>query len=170
VHIQKTKGYIMKKFQAWPPIKSEVSYCRQERSARQEILQSGHPKKKAYRGNGVPENMQTVSKEIMNLIHASYWMRNDPLPHLRRYFPDLKWEFISPKGEDGILEAIKSADYVWPDEHTGDFSTGMIVASRKKMLGVQRFRYCFAPDGPDEFDITVPSSMRKKMGITFITP
>jgi len=95
-------------------------------------------------GEYVFYNLGQVMEEIQLLLDAEYLFDWNPLVHLRKYFPDFKWQSHARPTEK-YREIICGADYIWRSGGRG-FGSG----SRKYITATERGvaehrRICFSP-------------------------
>jgi hypothetical protein len=99
-------------------------------------------------GDGWEETLGTTLQDICKYIEGCLEFSNNPLTHLRRYFPDFDWAFHRPETEKEVAKIIKNVDYALP-ESTGfsDWSMGIFTATHKKCRARKKICFCTVTTG-----------------------
>lgn len=110
--------------------KLKLEERRDYRKARTIILKSNDPFMWVEEGGAETELWETM-EGIYQYIKASLYMDDNPLRHLRKYFPDFEWKFYKMAGLEELAPIIAKADYIW-NTHDDIFgSEGIVTATEK---------------------------------------
>ena len=111
-----------------------------ERKARTMVLKSDDPFILVEVG-GIEDELWQVMEDIYQYIKHVFNMNDNPLRHLRKCFPDFKWEFHKVAGLEKLAPIIANADYIWSTYEDIFFSEGIITAIETGRSNPRAFLY-----------------------------
>ena len=96
-----------------------------------------------------------VADYIHHFLVASYETGSNPVPHLRKIFPDLEWryKYLSENGteesdERELYKIVIDSDFIWHAFDTRGACRDFIVARRRKIIKESPWKFYY----PDTFD------------------
>jgi len=114
------------------------------REVRNEVLNSSDPYKIIYRKKeGHEESLFSTMTDIAEMIEHDFDLDQNPLSHLRRYFPGYEWKLINPKRPTILLTYISLCDYAWLMSSSWDWSMGVVIADK---CGTMPKGFCLCPN------------------------
>ncbi len=89
---------------------------------------------------GMEMSLGVAMDDISEYIDACFRINENPLRHLRRYFPGFAWKFHEDVYEEKLASILKAVDYVWV---TGLFSVGEGFVTATQIQGEKLRVLCF---------------------------
>jgi hypothetical protein len=80
---------------------------------------------------GAETELCETMEGIYQYIQSVLYMDDNPLRHLRKYFPDFVWKFHKIENLEKLAPIIAEADYIWSSHDYIFFSEGIVIARRK---------------------------------------
>lgn len=127
-------------------VKKDPSY-----KARNAVLDLVDPMGVVEIDGGFEETLGTTLQDICDYIEQCLQFSDNPLIHLRRYFPNYLWSFHKPETKEEVAKIVSVVDYALPDS-TGftDWSMGVFTATHKNCLFRKKICFCTVSDhGPN---------------------
>lgn len=90
------------------------------------------------------DTMEDIYQYIQRVLH----MDDNPLRHLRKYFPDFEWKFYKIEKLEKLAPVIAKADYIWSSHDYLFFSEGIVVATQRRRATPRVLLY--RPDASDD--------------------
>lgn len=104
--------------------------------------------------------LKSLLKNIDDFINGSYELESNPLPHLRKCFPDFVWRFKKPKDIGEVISIVMRHDYTFA---VRDCEEGLVTAlDISNSPGVRRVYYT------DEDHLTFPEVLESVDVITVL--
>lgn len=88
--------------------------------------------------------LSDVLYAVVEYIYHCLDFGDNPLPHLRRYFPDFDWAFHKPSTVEEVARVGKDVDYILAGLYS-DWGEGLFTATRKNAK--EKKKICFCPRG-----------------------
>ncbi len=93
--------------------------------------------------HGMEMSLGIALDGISDYIDACFWMNDNPLRHLRRYFPGFIWNFHEDIKRNDLALVLGNADYIWV---TGlEVGDGFVTATHVGRIRKPRV-LCFLPE------------------------
>jgi hypothetical protein len=93
-----------------------------------------------------------VMADVQDYLDCSYGMNDNPLRHLRRYFPKFRWEYHEITGDAAfereryLFKIVSSTDYIWATDnlHWNGIVTARQIGRHEKprCLCYNDYNYC----------------------------
>lgn len=94
--------------------------------------------------DGYEQTLGTTFQDMCEYIEHCLDFEDNPLRHLRQYFPDFEFTFHDPENKEDVVGIVKNVDFVVPDSiSTPDWSMGFYTLTRKNTK--DRKKVCFCP-------------------------
>lgn len=131
-------------------------FDRHTKIARNDVLRADDPENATSTANGNETSLWHVAKDVRALIQGCYEFGLNPLPHLRRYFPNFFWKYwgihdgkerdvTSDTFDQKFIAHVTSQDYTWFSDAGGDWSCGVVSARERN--GKEPRKILFESDG-----------------------
>lgn len=131
-------------------------FDRHTKIARNEVLRAHAPEHVISTANGNETELWNVANDVRAFIQSCYEFGLNPLPHLRRYFPNFRWKYwgihdgkerdvTSDTFDQKFIAYVTSQDYSWFSDVGGDWSYGLVSA--REHNGKELRKILFESDG-----------------------
>ncbi|OGI68496.1 hypothetical protein A2738_01265 [Candidatus Nomurabacteria bacterium RIFCSPHIGHO2_01_FULL_42_15] len=91
------------------------------------------------------DTLSQVLEDIWGYIDKCFEFGDNPLRHLRIYFPNFLCSFHQPKTKTGVAQIVGGVDYVVP--RYGDWSMGFVAFTSKVSKDKKKICFCPSEDG-----------------------
>ena len=109
------------------------------------------------------EQIGHVLGDIYKYIFHAYNMDDNPLRHLRKYFPRFKWEYHQPADMRELFRIVTTSDYVWLERGPSSSWQDCIITAQQKGRKKPRV-LCYCDDDANDW----PTELKTIGGARFV--